>query len=456
MKKASVASLSPLDGRYAQAAGSVRDLLCEEALIVQRCRVEIEWLRTLLAQEPIGSKFGRVPTAKLAAIERLPAATIAKDVRRIEKRTRHDVKAVEVWLAGQLKSAGQQRLVPLLHFGLTSWDVNNLAYALMLSQARDQALVVIADRLVGILDQLAEKFATAALLGRTHAQPASPTTMGKEMAVFAHRLKRQRDAIAGHVFDGKCNGAVGNYNALVAAWPRLNWPLITRKMIEGIGLRFASHTTQIEPYDGMVEFFDAVSRANRVLRDLAQDASVYIGAGHLRLPARPREVGSSTMPHKINPIDFENGEGNIAVANALLTMFAEQLQQSRLQRDLSDSTILRNIGTAFGHTVVAWTSIERGLQSLDCDRENMAAELDANWQVLAEAAQTVLRRMGNADAYEIFRKATRSAGRLDHAAYCKLIREVFPNGSPEQKMLLALTPEKYIGLAARLAGKKAG
>ena len=451
-----MAPLSPLDGRYAAAADEVRGLLSEEALIGQRCRVEIEWLRTLLALEPVRRKFGRIPAAALAAIERLPAERVAREVRAIEKKTRHDVKAAEVWLAGRLRAAGQQQAVPLIHFGLTSWDVNNLAYALMLGEARDRALAVIADRLLGRLDGLATRFADAPLLGRTHAQPASPTTMGKEMAVFAHRLRRQRDAIAGHVFDGKCNGAVGNYNALVAAWPRINWPQVTRRMIEKMGLRFASHTTQIEPYDGMVEFFDALARANRVLRDLAQDASVYIGAGHLRLPARPGEVGSSTMPHKINPIDFENGEGNIAVANALLAMFAEQLQQSRLQRDLSDSTILRNIGAAIGHTVVAWTSIERGLECVDCDRENMAAELDANWQVLAEAAQTVLRRMGNPDAYEIFRRATRKAGRCDRAAYRELIEKTFPPGSPEQKQLLRLSPERYTGLAARLARKKAG
>ena len=346
--------------------------------------------------------------------------------------------------------------MPLIHFGLTSWDVNNLAYALMLGDARDR-LAVIADRLIEKLDALAAECADAALLGRTHAQPASPTTMGKEIAVFAHRLRRQRDAIAEHVFDGKCNGAVGNYNALVAAWPRINWPQVARRMIEKMGLRFASHTTQIEPYDGMVEFFDALARTNRILCDLARDASVYIGAGHLRLPAKPGEVGSSTMPHKINPIDFENGEGNIAVANALLTMFAEQLQQSRLQAR----------SERFDHPAQHRRRDRAHGGCLDLDRARPGGHRLRSGEHGGRARRQLAgARRGSPDRAapdgkrrrptRSSRRATRRGGRLDRAAYRKLIEKTFPPGSPEQRQLLRLRPEKYTGLAARLARKKAG
>ncbi len=450
MKRGENVPLSPLDGRYAAETDELRPVFSEDALIEERCSVEFAWLEILLRQQQLAKQFGGLPLSLKRAYARYSQQKIADEVRAIEKRTRHDVKAVELWLAKLLTEQGCGRLVPLLHFGLTSWDVNNLAYGRMLSKARHRVLLPAADRLLDQLAGMAQSLARYPLLGRTHAQPATPTTMGKEMAVYAHRLGRQRNKLAEHVFDGKCNGAVGSYSAMQFALPSLNWRQISKDFVGIMGLRFVSHTTQIEPYDGLVEFFDVTARANRILLDLAQDASAYAGAGHFRFRPGASEVGSSTMPHKINPIDFENGEGNLALANALLGVFADRLQQSRLQRDLSDSTILRNIGTACGHTLVAWKAILRGLEHTACDADSMARELDANWQVLAEAVQTVLRAKGRSDAYDLLKRATRKQGAMDGAAYRKLVTKLVPGG-PERERLLALTPADYTGLARKLA-----
>ncbi len=450
MRRAQSVPLSPLDGRYADAADELRPIFSEDALINERCNVELVWLAVLASQPPLAERFGQFPLRVRRAFAQRSQTQVAEEVRAIERRTRHDVKAAELWLAQLLTEQRCGRLVPLLHFGLTSWDVNNLAYGLMLSKARCRVLVPAADRLIDCLTDMAHSMARYPLLGRTHSQPATPTTMGKEMAVYAHRLQRQRSKLAAHVFDGKCNGAVGSYSAMHFALPDINWPRVARDMVTSLGLRFASHTTQIEPYDGMVEFFDVLVRANRILLDLAQDASAYAGAGHFCLQSDSSEVGSSTMPHKINPIDFENGEGNLALANALLGVFADRLQQSRLQRDLSDSTILRNMGTAFGHTMVAWKAILRGLEHSVGNSESMARELDANWQVLAEAVQTVLRAMGRSDAYDLVKRATRKQGAMDGDAYRKLVTKLVPAG-PECERLLELTPAGYTGLARKLA-----
>ncbi len=450
MKRGENVPLSPLDGRYAADTDELRQIFSEDALIEERCSVEFAWLELLLRQPQLAEQFGELPITLQRAYARCSQQRKADEVRAIERRTKHDVKAVELWLAKFLTEHECGRLVPLVHFGLTSWDVNNLAYGRMLSKARCRVLVPAADRLIDCLTDMAHGMARNPLLGRTHSQPATPTTMGKEMAVYAHRLARQRNKLAEHVFDGKCNGAVGNYNAMQFALPGIDWRKISKNFIDILGLRFASHTTQIEPYDGMVEFFDALARANRILLDLAQDASAYAGAGHFRIIAGSLEVGSSTMPHKINPIDFENGEGNLALANALLSAFADRLQQSRLQRDLSDSTILRNIGTAFGHALVAWKAILRGLEKVEFDPESMLDELDANWQVLGEAVQTVMRASGRSDAYSLLKRETRNRGALNREAYRKLVTKLVPAGRDRER-LLELTPADYTGLAEKLA-----
>lgn len=420
---------------------------------MQRCKVEVAWLRTLTAIPRLG--VPEMPdmagvTAKLAGLTDLPSAEIAAQVSEVERQTRHDVKAAETWLAARLRARGLGALASFLHFGCTSWDINNLAYALMLLEARREVMLPALDNLAGQLRALASRHADDAMLGRTHGQPAAPTTLGKEFAVYAVRLRRQREQIAAHVFDGKLNGAVGNYSALCAAHPQIDWQSVARRFVEGFGLRFATHTTQIEPYDGMVEFFDTIARANRILCDLAQDASLYVGSGILRMRAIAGETGSSTMPHKVNPIDFENAEGNLAVANALLGMLADKLQISRLQRDLSDSTVLRNIGCALGHSLVAWESLLRGLELIDADTDLMRSELRANWQVLGEAVQTVMRSLGDADAYEKVRLATRGYGAMDENKYRAMVEKLVPAGA-QRELLLRLTPESYCGIAQRLA-----
>ena len=445
--------LSPLDGRYAQITAPLTEFCTEAALIKRRLKVEVAWLRTLLTLPAFESKKSVAAESQLAALNAMPIAEIVTGVATIEQNTRHDVKAVEIWLGNYLNKSGLSDLVPLIHFGCTSWDINNLAYALMLSEARNSVLLPELDALIEELQKLSGNYAFEAMLSRTHSQPATPTTLGKEFSVFALRLVRQRKTVANHIFDGKLNGTVGNFNSLMVAMPDVPWESIAHDFVNSLGLRFATHTTQVEPLDGTVEFFDTIARINRILIDLAQDVSLYTGSGHLVLPAKTAEVGSSTMPHKVNPIDFENAEGNLAVANALLHMLADKLQVSRLQRDLSNSTVLRNIGAAFGHSLVAWTSARRGLGSLAVNKLSLQVELNANWQVLGEAVQTVLRKTGDAQAYAKIKAATHGNS-MDENDYRKLILDLVPAG-PEQNLLLKLRPETYLGLAAELAQRGA-
>jgi adenylosuccinate lyase len=448
----SLAALSPLDGRYERSADPLRACFSEAALIRHRVRVEIEWLKALAAERRIRElkPFSR---ATRVALDRLMAGFSEKDaahIKNIEAETNHDVKAIEYWLKGRLaKNREVQRAIEFIHFACTSEDINNLSYALMLGQARERVMLPRLDQLVAALRVLARRHAAAPMLSRTHGQPASPTTLGKEMANFAQRLARARASIARVRLTGKINGAVGNYNAHVVAYPGFPWERFCRRFVEGLGLEFNAFTTQIEPHDSLAELLDAFARANQVLLDLDRDIWGYISLGYFRQKPKAGEVGSSTMPHKVNPIDFENSEGNIGVANALLRHLSEKLPVSRWQRDLSDSTALRNVGVALGHTLLAYAACQRGLAKLEVDRGRMAEDLDANWEVLAEPVQQLMRKHGVPEAYEKLKALTRGR-RLDRRQLAAFVRTL-PIPAEARKRLLALTPATYVGMAPVLA-----
>ena len=447
-----LAALSPLDGRYERSADPLRAYFSEAALIRYRVLVELEWLKALAA-EPRIRELKPFSRATRLALERLVAGFAEKDaahIKNIEAETNHDVKAIEYWLKGRLaKNAEVQRSLEFIHFACTSEDISNLAYALMLAQARERVLLPRLDQLIVALRALARRHAARPMLSRTHGQPASPSTLGKEMANFAHRLARARSAIERVALLGKMNGAVGNYNAHAVAYPGFPWEAFCRRFVERLGLQFNPFTTQIEPHDATAELFDAYARANTVLLDLDRDLWGYVSLGYFRQKAKKGEVGSSTMPHKVNPIDFENSEGNIGVANALLRHLADKLPVSRWQRDLSDSTALRNAGVALGHTLLAYNACLRGLGKLEADAGRMAEDLEANWEVLAEPVQQVMRKHGVADAYEKLKALTRGK-RLDRRQLAAFVRAL-PIPAAAKKTLLALTPAAYTGLAAELA-----
>jgi adenylosuccinate lyase len=447
-----LAALSPLDGRYERSADPLRPHFSEAALIRHRVLIELEWLKALAAERRIRElkPFSR---ATRLALDRLAAGFSDKDathIKNIEAETNHDVKAIEYWLKGRLaKNAQVQRALEFIHFACTSEDINNLAYALMLAHSRDRVLLPRLDQLVVALRALARRHASRPMLSRTHGQPASPSTLGKEMANFAHRLVRARAAIERVALLGKMNGAVGNYNAHAAAYPGFPWEAFCRRFVERLGLQFNPYTTQIEPHDSYAELFDAYARANTVLLDLDRDLWGYVSLGYFRQKSKKGEVGSSTMPHKVNPIDFENSEGNIGVANALLRHLADKLPVSRWQRDLSDSTALRNAGVALGHTLLAYSACQRGLGKLEADPARMAEDLEANWEVLAEPVQQVMRKHGVPDAYEKLKALTRGK-RLDRRQLAAFVRAL-PIPPAAKKRLLALTPAAYTGFAADLA-----
>ena len=450
MGTGALGNLSPLDGRYAAATRGLAGLFSERALILRKCEVELRWLEHLCAMD----EAGPAPESGLASVVNGlrgdGAADFAARAKEIEARTNHDTKAVELLVAEILSGAGLGHLVPWVHFGCTSWDITNLANALALKEANETIAVPALGKVREGLEELADQHADTPMLARTHGQPASPTTLGKEFRVCETRLGAQLAKVEAHGFEGKFNGAVGNHNALVVAYPRVDWPGPMERFVGGLGLGYVLHTTQTGPHDGLVEYFDTVARANRVLLDLAQDMSLYVSLGLLRMRHVEGEVGSSTMPHKVNPIDFENAEGNVTVANSLLRMLAEKLQVSRMQRDLSDSTVMRNVGVAMGHCVVAWKSLARGLGKIDADTADMEAELDGNWQVLGEAVQTVLRTLGDAEAYERIKKQTRGAAALDREGFAALVKEHVPEGEARDA-LLKMSPRDYVGLAVRLA-----
>jgi len=446
-------ALSPLDGRYHDKLAALRDTFSELALMRHRARVEIEWLKALAA-EPAIKEVSPFSPPTLAQLDEVAAKFTEADgekVKSIEAKINHDVKAIEYFLREKL--AGNREVMKaaeFIHFACTSEDINNLAYALMLRRARDEVMLPALDHILEKLAGLAHELADCAMLAHTHGQPASPTTMGKELANVAHRLVRGRERIAGVKLAGKLNGAVGNYNAHLAAYPAVDWEKLARGMVEHLGLEFNPYTTQIEPHDSIAELFDACARVNTVLIDLDRDLWGYIALGYFRQKVKEGEVGSSTMPHKVNPIDFENSEGNLGVANALLRHMSGKLPVSRWQRDLTDSTVLRNIGVALGHTLLGYDSCVKGLARLEADRKRMAADLDQNWEVLAEPIQTVMRRYGLAGGYEKLKELTRGKDGITRETLHAFIKGLaLPD--PEKKRLLALTPASYIGKAAELA-----
>ena len=406
-------ALSPLDGRYAAKAEALRPIFSEYGLIKARVRVEVEWLLALAAEPGIVElkPFSEAASARLRALAAGFSVADAARVKEIERTTAHDVKAVEYFIKERL--ADDAELGPALefvHFACTSEDINNLSYALMLQEAYTTVLAPGTWAVVEKLRAMAHEHAALPMLSRTHGQTASPTTVGKEIANVVARLQRQVAVMHGIEFPGKINGAVGNYNAHVVAYPEVDWPALAQRFVESLGLDFNAYTTQIEPHDGIAELCDAQRRINTILVDLCRDVWGYISLGYFKQAVKAGEVGSSTMPHKVNPIDFENAEGNFGLANALLSHFSEKLPISRWQRDLTDSTVLRALGTAFGHSLVAMDSLQRGLGKLSANPERLAAELDATWEVLAEPVQTVMRRHGLPNPYEQLKALTRGQG----------------------------------------------
>jgi adenylosuccinate lyase len=447
-----LAALSPLDGRYARTADPLRGYFSEQALIRYRVRIELAWLEALAAERSI-RELKPFSAKTKASFEKLLQGfneADAEKIKQIEAETNHDVKAIEYWLKAKLgENAEAQRSLEFIHFACTSEDINNLAYALMVRESRDAVMLPRLDEIVEALKRLAHRHAGLAMLSRTHGQAATPTTLGKEIANFAYRLARARSRVAEVAVMGKANGAVGNYNAHLIAYPGFDWDRFSRRLVERLGLEFNPYTTQIEPHDWLAELLDAYARANSILLDLDRDLWGYISLGYFRQKTKKGEVGSSTMPHKVNPIDFENSEGNLGVANALLRHLAEKLPVSRWQRDLSDSTAQRNLGTALGHSLLAYASCLRGLAKLEADPERIARDLEANWEVLAEAVQQVMRRHGVPEAYEKLKEMTRGR-RLDRAQLAAFVKALaIPDEA--KKRLLALTPGKYTGLAAELA-----
>jgi adenylosuccinate lyase len=452
MSDAQLLALSPLDGRYAGKVDALRPIFSEYGLIKARVTVEIEWLLALAA-EPGILELAPFPPAAAERLRALAGGLSTRDaarVKEIERTTNHDVKAVEYLIKERLKDDAE--LAPTLefvHFACTSEDINNLSYALMLREARDNVMLPRLDALVETLANMAHEHAGLPMLSRTHGQTASPTTVGKEIANVVARLRRQRDVLAQLPMPGKINGAVGNYNAHLAAYPEVDWSAFSRRFVESLGLAWQPYTTQIEPHDGIAELCDAMKRIDTILIDLCRDVWGYISLGYFKQAVKAGEVGSSTMPHKVNPIDFENAEGNFGIANALFEHFAAKLPISRWQRDLTDSTVLRALGTAFGHALIGFDALGRGLGKLSANPQRLADDLDAAWEVLAEAVQTVMRRHGLPNPYEQLKALTRGQG-ITEASMREFIAGLSLPEDAKQR-LMAMTPGTYVGLAERLA-----
>ena len=446
-------ALSPLDGRYAGKVAALREHFSEFGLVRHRVRVELAWL-VALADEPAIPEVPPFSAAARAALDEAVqgfAPADAARVKEIERRTNHDVKAVEYWLKERFAAVPDiARVTEFIHFACTSEDINNLAHALALAAARKDVLLPALRDIAASLRLLAHANAAVPMLSRTHGQPATPTTLGKEIANVYARIERQIVAIDRVPIKGKANGAVGNYNAHVAAYPEVDWERLSARFVAGLGLEFNPYTTQIEPHDYMAELFDAIARANTILIDFDRDLWGYVSLGYFRQRVVEGEVGSSTMPHKVNPIDFENSEGNLGLANAILRHLAEKLPISRWQRDLTDSTVLRNMGVALGYALLGWTSLQQGLAKLDVDAARMAADLDANWEVLAEPIQTVMRRHGIANPYEQLKALTRGRTGMTRESLHAFIQGLTLPAEAKAR-LMALTPSSYVGKAAELA-----
>ena len=450
MELDTLTAISPLDGRYANKCAELTDVFSEFGLIKRRVRVECAWLEALCDAGEIAECPALSPGER-AALQAIAADFSLADARRvneIDKTTNHDVKAVEYFLKEKVKDTSLASRSEFIHFACTSEDINNMAHALML---RDGQVVLRAamDEVAAKIAADAQAYAAVPMLAHTHGQPASPTTVGKEFAVVSARLKRQAAEIDRLVMPAKMNGAVGNFNAHLAAYPAVDWEKLARGVIEGLGLRQNRLTTQIESHDGIAELFDAIQRWNSILLDFDRDIWMYVSMGYFKQRTVKGEIGSSTMPHKVNPIDFENSEGNLGLANAILGFMARKLPISRLQRDLTDSTTLRNMGVGFGYTLIAVRSTLKGLGKLELNADKLAEDLDHNWEVLAEPIQTVMRKVGMDHPYERLKELTR--GRRVTAEIMRDFVEALPLPAEDKARLMALTPATYVGLAAKLA-----
>jgi len=448
----SLTALSPLDGRYAGKVDALREHFSEFGLIKSRLKVEIEWLKALAA-EPHFTEIAAFSPATIAELDALVAnfgVEQAAEVKAEEAVTNHDVKALEYWIKKNTKgNAEVVKVSEFIHFACTSEDINNLSHALMCQGARERAMLPMLDQVIAKLVELAHAYADVPMMSRTHGQPATPSTMGKEMANVAYRLQRARARIAQVELLGKINGAVGNYNAHLAAYPGYDWEGFAKRFVESLGLTFNPYTIQIEPHDALAELFDAFARANSILVDLDRDVWGYISLGFFKQKVKAGEIGSSTMPHKVNPIDFENSEGNFGLANAMLKFLAEKLPVSRWQRDLTDSTVLRNMGVGLGYALLGYDSLLKGLGKLEINTEFMKADLDANWELLAEPIQTVMRRYAVPNAYEKLKELTRGT-RVSRDGMQAFVSSLeIPEAAKAE--LLKLTPWDYTGKAAELA-----
>jgi len=447
-------AISPIDGRYAAKTEPLRAIFSEFGLIHQRVRVEVRWLQTLSKHSAIAEvpEFSESANALLDAIVGGFDPVAAQRVKEIERTTNHDVKAVEYYLKEQVESHPELHAVSeFIHFACTSEDINNVAHALMLKSAREQVLLPRVEEILGMITTIAHAEAATSMMSRTHGQPASPTTLGKEFANVAYRLQRQLRQIEAVELMAKMNGAVGNYNAHLCAYPDCDWPALARQFVESMGLVWNPYTTQIEPHDYIAELFDAQQRLNTILIDFCRDIWSYISIGYFTQKTVAGEVGSSTMPHKVNPIDFENAEGNLGIANAILGHLGEKLPISRWQRDLTDSTVLRNLGTGYGHVLIALDSLKRGIGKLQVNAGVIADDLDNNWEVLAEPIQTVMRRYGIEQPYEKLKALTR--GQKIDAETIRAFVDALDLPAAARSELIALTPARYIGNAAEQAAK---
>ncbi|WP_109016891.1 adenylosuccinate lyase [Novimethylophilus kurashikiensis] len=453
MELTALNALSPLDGRYQSKLDALRPCFSEYALIHHRALVEVEWLKAL-ASDPAIAEIAAFSESTIAELDKAIAGFAeweASEVKVIESSTNHDVKALEYWLKHKFEGNPEIRKASeFIHFACTSEDINNLSHALMLKNARDNVLLPMLDKVIARLTEQAHDLADAAMLAHTHGQPASPTTLGKELANVVYRLRRQRKQLAETEILGKINGAVGNFNAHLSAYPDFDWEAFAQKFVTGLGLTYNPYTIQIEPHDYMAELYDAIARINTILIDLDRDVWGYISMGYFKQKVKEGEVGSSTMPHKVNPIDFENSEGNLGMANALLRHLAEKLPISRWQRDLTDSTVLRNMGVAFGYALLGYDSCLKGLGKLEANRGRLAEDLDNSWEVLAEPIQTVMRRYGVENPYEQLKALTRGKGGITKESLHEFIRSLLiPQDAKDR--LLAMTPASYIGKATELA-----
>ena len=451
-----ISALSPLDGRYASKLNALRPLMSEQGFMHRRVQVEIAWF-IALSDAGFAEFKPLTPGARtylLALVKNFSEAD-GQAIKEIEKTTNHDVKAVEYWIKSKFEARRElEKAAEFVHFACTSEDINNTSHALQLRSARDTVVLPELDKLLLKLKEMARAYAAVPMLSRTHGQTASPTTVGKEVANVVVRLQNACDRIAAVRILAKMNGAVGNYNAHLAAWPEFDWEAFARKVVEtpeplGLGLNFQPYSIQIEPHDYMAELFDAIARANTILVDLSRDIWGYVSLGYFKQKLKAGEIGSSTMPHKVNPIDFENAEGNLGLANALLRHLSEKLPISRWQRDLTDSTVLRNMGVAMGYAVLAYQSLGVGLGKLELNEQALAADLDSSWEVLAEPIQTVMRRYGLAGAYEKLKEATR--GQTVSAADLHALIRSLDIPEADKQRLLQLTPGSYTGKAAELA-----